>query len=40
MIDPRQNPRQGGPAQLEGGHWQLVGQDDSHAENIRSAMTR
>jgi hypothetical protein len=31
MIDPRRDPRQGGPAQLEGGDWQLVARADSHA---------
>lgn len=40
MIDPRRDPRQRGPAQLEDGHWQLVGRAESSAENTRSAMIR
>ena len=30
MIDPRPDPRHGDSAQLEGGHWQLVGRAESH----------
>ena len=40
MIDPRRDPRQRGPAQVEDGHWQLVGGAESSAENTQSTMIR